>query len=261
MYVVIVFEKISMSTRTSGRHGRDAWRKWHDRRFQRLPSAHTAFVVLHVPAAIERVVLILMLDNPQEQGLGPLNEPPQDNQAGRYSPNHLNGFSQEAHSIAYPKGVSQGDKDHARYALLSLEELITEARNLAIDFLNTPENKTYLINNSPLVLQAFTKGYLEGYLYGARLENVEQLPSQIDRQIQYRAQKQKVKDEQSGNVLTGEKRTQQAIRDALEMIGVSAPDQQNGFIHHVSLFNATYESYISSERFEKEGDSFRSPRP
>src|SRR4051812_35618335 len=110
-----------MSTHSYGRHGPNAWRKWHERRFEQPLPPRVAFVILHLPPTIERVVVVFM-SNPTYGNPNPDFQNPTDGQnTGTHNdlrPETLDPVG-KMDRFAFHEGKKKGRSDHEMNDILS----------------------------------------------------------------------------------------------------------------------------------------------
>ncbi len=259
-----------MTRRTYGRHGTDAWRKRHERRFHRflpVPSPLTVVVFLRVPSTVERVVLVLMPDNP----LDPAAQNPGEQHVaspGVVDVARMNGqvYSQldpvaQMGNFAFVEGNKKGNDDCKRQDVFSEDELDDEAMRASNVYVSAPENRVLLNYGSSDVLERFEAQYRGGYLRGAKLKSVEELPPSWKRSVQRRAHQDKELDERKGDARTGEALLGQAIDSALDSLGIRSAERKQGVKEQISVYLGAYEKYVSKDRYEREGGSFPAPLP
>jgi hypothetical protein len=263
-----------MSTRMYGRHGPGAWKKWYERRYRQPPpppSPRVVVVVLHVPPTIERVIVILMPDNDttgQEPGSGFSGAPGSAlataNSSRVVEAAEANGQMREKldplsqiGNVAYAKGNRQGTDDRGRQAILSVEELEDEAMRLSSDYAAT-ENEALLEYDVSVVIDHYETRYKDGYLRGAKVKSLEELPPTWKRAIQQKAHRDKDLDERKGDAQMGDVLLGAAIENALDSLGIRSREQKQRVKEYVGIYLEAYEIYTPQERFEQDrGNSFR----
>jgi hypothetical protein len=259
---------IVMSRHVYGRHGPDAWRRWHERRFRRAPS-HVAFVFLRVPPTIERVVLILMSEQHEEHinlpSTGQMNVIPGSlPQATDAIPAYNRQPSEPQDRVAvmsndaHLQGMKQGQEDRKKHDICDQGELEDKAMRAAIDYLENPAHRHLMAYDSTKNTERFSERYQEGYLYGAKLQSLEDLPSPRTRMVQQQAHRDRERDESKGDALAEDPLLAQAIRYALELIGQRSPETKQRVVEDVSIYLEAYRSHIPERQAQPERSSFRS---
>jgi hypothetical protein len=262
----------AMSTHSYGRHGPHAWRKWHARRFEQPLSPRMAVVFLRLPRTIERLVLVLMPDdldndfdpnatdgNSQGSTIGSL---PSGKTAGDAASDQqlekLNVIGQVG-NFAFIQGRKKGIDDRERYDVLSQEELEDEAARLSIEYVSATENRELLVYDSRQITRLFERQYQEGYLEGAKLKSLEELPSRWKRMIQRQAHRDREQDERRGDALSDDPLLTRAIHYGLEDLGQRTADAKRRMVECVSVYLEAYRNYRLPGRYEQERGPFRSP--
>jgi hypothetical protein len=261
-----------MSTHPYGRHGPHAWRKWHARRFEQPLSPRMAVVFLRLPSTVERLVLVLMQDDRNDDL--DLQPPPNGGmQAVTVRTSHMAGMpgdftdDQQAEkfdlirrrvsNLASVQGKNKGISDRERHDVLSQDELEDEAMKLSGEYVAAPENSELLAYDATELMELFERSYREGYLLGAKLKSLEELPSQWERKIQRQAHRDRELDERKGDVLADDPLMAQAIRCGLDDLGIHTEDRKRQMVKCVSIYLEAYRNYTPSVRYEQERSSFR----
>jgi len=160
-------------------------------------------------------------------------------------------------NFAFIQGNKKGTSDRERHDICSQEELEDEARELSADYFASPEHEELLAYDSKPLLDLFETRYQEGYLRGARLKSVEELPSRWKRMIQRQAHRDREQDERKGDALADDPLLAQAIQCGLDDIGQRSNETKRRMVECVSTYLEAYRDYTPEGRYQQERSSFR----